>query len=442
MNLHHALRRREAEGAPVRVGVIGAGRFGTMFLAQAHHTPGLHVAGIADLNADRAREALGRVGWPEDEVAPDLSSALRTRGTAVLEDATELIAADLDVVVEATGNPVVGIDHALRTIAAGHHIVMVNVEADALAGPALAARAREAGVVYTLAYGDQPAMTWELVDWARTSGFEVVCAGKGTKYLPHYHGLNPDTVWDAWDFSRELIESGQLNPAMHTSFRDGTKAAIEMAAVANAAGLRPADDGLAFPPATTADLATICRPRADGGTLERSGTVEVVSSLDRDGNRLEHDIQEGVFVVVEAPNAYVRDCFAEYAWGTDDTHRYLAMSRPLHLVGLELNVSVASAALRGEATGAPTGFAADVVAVAKTPLSAGRRLDGEGGFAVWGRLMPADRSLERRALPIGLAHDVALERDVAEGEVVSWDDVRLDETAQAVRLRREAEGFA
>jgi predicted homoserine dehydrogenase-like protein len=441
MNLHEGLRRREADGTPVRVGIIGAGRFGTMFLAHVHTTPGIHVVGIADLNVSRAREALRLAEWPQDEYASNLQETLRSRTTAVLDDATELIEAPLDVIVEATGNPVVGIDHALRTIDAGHDIVMVNVEADALAGPALAARARSAGVVYSLAYGDQPALIWEQIDWARTSGFELVCAGKGAKYLPHYHELNPGNVWDAWEFSPELTGSGQLSPTMHTSFRDGTKAAIEMAAVANAAGLHPADGGLKFPPASTSDLARICRPVEDGGTLERWPTVEVVSSVDLAGNWLPDHLQEGVFVVVKAPNAYVRACMAEYAWKADDTHQYVALYRTQHFVGLELNVTIASAALRREATGMPTGFTADVVAVTKKPLQAGDVLDGEGGYAVWGKLTPAELSLTQGALPIGLAHRVPLVRDVAEGEVVTWDDVAIDDGLLAVAIRKETEAL-
>ncbi|MCU1567859.1 MAG: homoserine dehydrogenase, partial [Pseudarthrobacter sp.] len=248
MNLHKLLTQREAEGAPIRVGLIGAGRYGTMYLAQARNIPGIHVVAIADINAERAKGALKLVDWPEEAFVEDIPAALASRATTVVTDAAALFDADLDVIVEATGNPIVGINHALRAIETGKHIIMVTVEADALAGPALAKRAKEAGVVYSLAYGDQPALIWELVDWARTSGFDVVCAGKGAKYLPHYHQMNPDNVWENWEFSKELTDSGQLNPYMHTSFRDGTKAAIEMAAVANAAGLRPSDDGLTFTP--------------------------------------------------------------------------------------------------------------------------------------------------------------------------------------------------
>jgi predicted homoserine dehydrogenase-like protein len=437
VNLHELLRGRENDGRPVRVVLIGAGRFGTMFLNQARYTPGLHIVGIADLDTDRAHDALERTGWADGTATGDLRTALGQRRTHITTEAADLIDAPVDVVVEATGNPEVGIAHAVRAIEAGHHIVMVNVEADALAGPALAARARAAGVVYSLAYGDQPAMTWELVDWARACGFEVVCAGKGAKYLPGYHAMNPGNVWEHWEFSEELTSSGQLSPFMHTSFRDGTKAAIEMAAVANASGLRPADDGLSFPPSGTTELATVCRPRSDGGTLPHSGTVEVVSSVDTEGNWLAHHLQEGVFVVVKAPNAYARECFTEYAWQADDTGQYIALYRPQHLVGLELNVTIAHA-LRGVPTGAPVGLSADVVAVAKKPLQAGEVLDGEGGFTVWGKLMPADVSLRRRALPVGLAH-VPLRNDIEEGQVVTFDDVDINEDTLAMRLRREAE---
>jgi predicted homoserine dehydrogenase-like protein len=437
VNLHQLLRRRAADGNPVRVALIGAGRFGTMFLSQLRTTPGLHAVGIADLNVDRAHDQLHRIGWTDADLAPDVDTALAHGTTVITTDARALIEAPVDIVIEATGNPETGIDHALRTIAAGHHIVMVNVEADALAGPALAQRARQAGVVYSLAYGDQPAMIWELVDWARTCGFEVVCAGKGTKYLPEFLTLNPDTVWSAWaEFSEELTSSGQVNPYMHTSFRDGTKAAIEMAAVANAATLRPADDGLAFPPATTAELATVCRPRSDGGTLQHSGTVEVVSSVDLEGNWLPNHIQEGVFVVVRAPNDYTSGCFGEYLWHADDTHRYIAMYKPFHLIGMELGITIAHVALNGVPTGAPEAFCADVVAVAKTPLRSGSVLDGEGGFAVRGKLVPAAESVRLGALPIGLAH-FPLIRDVAAGEVVTWDDVEVRADPQVLQLREE-----
>lgn len=442
MNLHSLLQQRETEGRPIRVGLIGAGRFGTMYLAQARNIPGVHVVAIADINVARAQGAFELVGWPAELMASTIDEAIAHRTTTIVPDSAQLFDADIDVIVEATGNPIVGIDHALKAIATGKHIIMVTVEADALAGPALARRAEEAGVVYSMAFGDQPALIMELVDWARSSGFDVVCAGKGAKYLPHYHEMNPDNVWDNWEFSKELTESGQLNPYMHTSFRDGTKAAIEMAAVANAAGLTPSDAGLTFTPGNIEEIATICRPSDVGGVLANGGSVDVMSSVTRDGEWIPFNTQEGVFVVVKATNDYVSGCFTEYPWHPDPTGQYAALYRPYHYVGLELNISIANAALLGVATGSPIGFHGDVVATAKKDLAAGEFLDGEGGYTVWGKLVSAETSVRERLLPVALAHHVELTHDVPKGRSVSWDDVIIDESlATALELRRETEAL-
>ncbi|MGH3087746.1 MAG: NAD(P)H-dependent oxidoreductase [Rubrobacteraceae bacterium] len=443
MNLYALLQSRAAEGRPIRVGLIGAGKFGAMFLAQARTTPGIHILAVADLSVSQARQSLKNTGWEKGRTSADsFAEALKSGSTHITDDAEALIAADgMDVVVEATGNPPAGIRHALFCSDHGRHVVMVNVEADALLGPFLARRAEEAGTVYSMAYGDQPAIICEMVDWARAAGFEVVCAGKGTKYLPEYHASTPDTVWGHYGFTAEEVEEGGLNPKMFNSFIDGTKSAIEMAAVANATGLAPAPDGLAFPPAGADDLAQVCRPRSAGGSLHNSGTVEVVSSLRRDGSPVERDLRWGVFVTFEAATEYVARCFSEYGLMTDESGRYAAMYRPFHLIGLELGVSVASAALRGHATGAPRRFLADVAAVAKRDLAEGERLDGEGGSTVYGRLVPAEDSLAMSALPIGFASGVRLRGAVAEGEVVKWGDIAIEEDSEYVRLRREMEGW-
>jgi predicted homoserine dehydrogenase-like protein len=441
MNLSALLRARAADGKPVRVGLIGAGKFGSMFLAQAPHTPGLHVLGIADLAPARAHQALARVGWaPERSAAASLAAALRDGTTHVGDDAAALIAAPgLDVVIDATGSPAAGIRHALLCCRHRRHIVMVNVEADVLAGPLLARRAAEAGIVYSMAYGDQPALIAELVDWARAAGFTVVCAGKGTKYLPHFHQSTPDTVWTHYGFTPEQRAAGDLNPQMFNSFLDGTKSSIEMAAVANATGLEPARDGLQFPPCGTETLAELLKPRADGGVLPHKGCVEVISSLSRDGQPVERDLRWGVYVTFEAPTQYARECFGQYGLRTDASGHYAALYRPYHLIGLELGISIASVALRGEPTGSATGFRGDAVAVAKRALAAGERLDGEGGYTVYGRLMPARDSLAAGALPIGLAHGVTLKRAIPAGQTVLWQDVVLGETTEAMQVRREME---
>jgi predicted homoserine dehydrogenase-like protein len=342
-------------------------------------------------------------------------------------------------VIDATGSPAAGIAHVLACCQHGKHIVMVNVEADALAGPLLARRAAQAGIVYSLAYGDQPALICEMVDWARAAGFEVVAAGKGTKYLPQYHASTPETVWSHYGLSPEQAKAGGMNPQMFNSFLDGTKSAIEMAAVANATGLLPAPSGLAFPPCGVDDLARVLRPAADGGQLHHRGQVEVISSLERDGRPVFRDLRWGVYVTFAGDSDYVRRCFQEYGLVTDSTGNYTAMYKPYHLIGLELGISVASVGLRREATGAPIAWHGDVVATAKRDLHPGETLDGEGGFTVYGRLMPARDSLAVGGLPLGLAHGCTLKRKVAAGSPVRWADVKIDTTSQAVRFRREME---
>ncbi|KQW69599.1 NAD(P)H-dependent oxidoreductase [Methylibium sp. Root1272] len=441
MNLHAMLAQRAADGRPLRVALIGAGKFGSMFLSQVRRTPGLHLVAVSDLSPARAKAALLSVGWAEDLLgAKTLDDARRSGRTCLTDDTPAVIASDaVEVVIDATGSPAAGIAHVLACCRHGKHIVMVNVEADALAGPLLARKAREAGIVYSLAYGDQPALICEMVDWARTAGFQVVAAGKGTKYLPAYHASTPDTVWNHYGLSADDAKAGGMNAQMFNSFLDGTKSAIEMAAVANACGLTPADDGLAFPPCGVDDLARLLKPRADGGLLQHRGQVEVISSLERDGRPVFRDLRWGVYVTFAADSEYVRRCFKEYGLVTDPSGEYSSMYKPFHLIGLELGISVASAGLRREATGAATGWRGDVVATAKRALRAGEVLDGEGGFTVYGKLMPAAASLAGGYLPLGLAHKVRLRRDIADGQPVGWDDVEFDARSEAVQFRREME---
>jgi predicted homoserine dehydrogenase-like protein len=317
--------------------------------------------------------------------------------------------------------------------------VMVNVEADALAGPLLARQAREAGVVYSLAWGDQPALICEHVDWARTCGFKVVAAGKGTRYHPTYHRSNPDTVWDILDQYLKIKDRSHINPKMFNSFIDGTKSGIEMTAVCNATGLVPQSGGLGFPPASRFELADVCKPRNAGGTLEKAGVTEVVSSVDREGRDVAHHLAMGTYVVIESDSSYASQCFLEYNCLPDKSGKYAALYRPTHMIGLELGVSVASAALRKEPTGAPVCFNSDVAATAKRALEKGEMLDGEGGFCVWGKQVPASVSLAEGYLPLGLAHNVKLERDIPEGQALKWSDVAFDAADTAVKVRREME---
>jgi predicted homoserine dehydrogenase-like protein len=440
MNLFAKLQQRAADGKPVRVGMIGAGKFGSMYLSQVPRTPGIHMVGIADLSPDRAKAALRNVGWSEDSfTASSLESAAKQGNTAIIDDGMALIKSPhIDIIIDATGNPAIGIAHVLACCEHGKHIVMVNVEADALAGPLLKKRADEAGIVYSLAYGDQPALICEMVDWARAAGFSVVAAGKGTKYLSSYHSSTPDTVWQHYGLTAEDAAKGGMNAQMFNSFLDGTKSAIEMASVANATGLS-APTGLRFPAVGVDDLSRILIPKSDGGILDSRGQVEVISSLERDTRPVFRDLRWGVYVTFAADSEYVARCFREYGLVTDPSGQYSAMYKPYHLIGLELGITVASIGVRGESTGAPICWNGDVVATAKRDLAAGEVLDGEGGFTVYGKLFPAQESIALGGLPLGLAHGVKLLKPVKAGQAVSWSDVAFDANSTAVKFRREME---
>lgn len=443
MSLHTRLQQRAAEGRPIRIGLIGAGKFGSMYLAQIPRTPGVQLVAIADLSPDAARVNLERVGWnPARAAAGSVQEALGSGNTWITDDWQAVTREpSIDIVVECTGNPVAAVDHCLDAFAHGKHVVNVTVEADAFCGPLLAHRARQAGVIYSLAFGDQPALICDLVDWARTCGFPVVAAGRGHKWLPHFTESTPETVWGNYGLTPEQALRGGLNPKMFNSFLDGSKPSIESSAVANATGLTVPSDGLLYPPASVEDIPFVTRPQSEGGVLERKGMVEVISSLEADGRKIPYDIRMGVWVTVEAETDYIKNCFEEYNAHTDPSGRYFTLYKRWHLIGLEVGMSVASVALRGEATGVATCWKADVVATAKRDLAPGEMLDGEGGYTVWGKLLPAERSLRLGGLPLGLAHNVKLLHAVRKGQSLSWADVAIDTSTAAYRLRSEMESM-
>ena len=441
MNLYTKLQQRAASGNPIRIGLIGAGKFGSMYLAQIPRTPGVHLVAIADLSPDAARTNLARVGWnPALTQAESAQAAIKTGATWITDDWRAVVThPQIDIIVECTGNPIAAVEHCLAAFAHGKHVVNVTVEAEAFCGPLLARKAQDAGVVYSMAFGDQPALICDLVDWARTCGFPVVAAGRGHKWLPHFSESTPDTVWGNYGLTPEQALRGGLNPKMFNSFLDGSKPSIECTAVANATGLSVPSNGLLYPPASVEDIPFVTRPIAEGGVLERKGMVEVISSLEADGREIPYEIRMGVWVTVEAETEYIKNCFEEYKAHTDPSGRYFTLYKRWHLIGLEVGVSVASVALRGEATGVATGWNADVVATAKRDLKVGEVLDGEGGYTVWGKLLPAAKSVELGGLPLGLAHDVRVVRPVKKGQSLCWADVAMDTTTHAYRTRKAME---
>ena len=443
MNFYKMLQERAAKGQICRVGIIGMGKFASNMVSQLNGVPGIHLLGVADLSPARAKTAFARIGWEAERyAATSLEEAMKKGSTCILDDALELIRSPfVEIIVHATGSPEATIPHVLACCEYKKHCLMVTVEVDALVGPYLIQKTKEAGVIYSMAYGDQPAEIYEMVDWAKTSGFEVVSAGKGTKYLPGYHQCTPETIWEYFGITAEVAARGGLNPKMYTSFLDGTKAAVEMAAVANACDLQCDPAGLQFMPCGVDDLHSILIPKSAGGLLPLHGQVECISSEEPDGRHVFRDLRYGVFVVYKANSEYQRNAFVEYKFLTDKTGEYTSMYRPNHLPGLETTITIATMAIYGESTGEPCVFNGDVVATAKKDLVAGDMLDGEGGYAVYGKTQPARSSLAINALPLGLANNIKLIKPIKAGAPVTWDDVVVNEDSAAIKMRKEMERF-
>ncbi len=441
MSLHRQLQQLAANHQSIKVGLIGAGKFGSMYLSQIPNTPGVQLVGIADLSPVGVRKNLDRVGWKDEQSnAKSLDDAIKTGQTHISEDWQALVSHPaIDVIVECTGHPIAAVDHCLLAFKHGKHVVNVTVEADAFCGPLLAKKAEEADVIYSLAFGDQPALICDLVDWARTCGFPVVAAGRGHKWLPHFSESTPETVWGNYGLTPQQAERGGLNPKMFNSFLDGSKPSIESTAVANATGLSVPSNGLLYPPASVEDIPFVTRPISEGGVLEKKGMVEVISSLEANGRKIPYDIRMGVWVTVEAETDYIKNCFEEYNAHTDPSGRYFTLYKRWHLIGLEVGMSVASVALRKEATGVAHCWNADVVATAKRDLKPGELLDGEGGYTVWGKLLPAAKSVAMGGLPLGLAHDIKVVRPVKKGQSLCWDDVAVDINTHAYKIRKQME---
>jgi len=441
MSLYNQLKARRANNEIIRIGLIGVGKFGTMFASQVIRLPGIHVVGVADLNVQSCKSNLKLAGWkPEMYDAKTLDKALESGTTCILENFGSLVNEPrIDIIIECTGNPVKAVDHIIAAFESGKHVISATVEADALCGPALARKALELGVIYSMAYGDQPAMVCELVDWARVCGFDVIAAGRGHKWRSEYRSSTPDTIWDYWGLTEEQAERGRLNPKMFNSFLDGTKPAIESSAISNATGLLAPSNGLLYPSGSIDQIPMLMRPIHDGGILEGPGFVEVINSLDENGDMIDYDIRKGVWVTLKSANDYQQNCFEEYKVQTDDSGKYFTSYKRWHLIGLELGMSVANVGIRQEATGVAKEFLSDVVTIAKRDLKVGEVLDGEGGYTVSGDIRPSNISVKKNYLPLGLTAGVKMLRDVKANSILSYDDISIEHQTNAYKLRKSLE---
>lgn len=438
------LAQRAAENNPIRVGIIGAGKFGAGLVAQLSQMQGMVASAIADINLKHAIDAYTVSNIPPDAISyirnvNEMNDAIRSGKRVVTEDGMHIIQSDLiDVVVEATGIPEVGARMAYHTLMHKKHLVMVNVETDVTIGPFLRRLADNAGVVYTLVDGDQPGVTMNMVEWAKTLGFEIVAAGRGTIFYNDDRAGIPDTVPQRFGFSQELIERRTINFKMFNSFRDGSKAQIEMTSLANMAGLPPDVRGMHEPSVNISDIAQVFSSKEEGGILSRHGVVELANSIDTDGKTmLDNPLRMGVFVVIRTDHPFTQEDLASYNLHPGGDGKNYLLYRPYHLVAVEAPISIAKAVLYGAPTGTPLPTpVADIITVAKRNLKAGERLDGSGGYTVNGLIERAEVAWAKNLLPLGLSDNTILKCDVSQGEAISYDMVELDESSFVLKLRR------
>jgi len=448
MDFYNLLLKRQEAGKPVRVGVIGAGMYGSQYLTQAKFVPGIKLVAVAGRHTDKALKNCVKAGWPNDQLAvvksvSAINDTAKKGKVAIIDDAKKLMQADLDVVLEATGIPETGVELAWAAIENGKHIIMVNVEADVLAGMALKQAADKKNLVYSLGYGDQPALICDLVDWARTSGFEVVACGNFGPFNPDKRYSTQETGWKYYGITEEQMATGAFNKKMYNSFADKTKSECEMAAVANACNVVPQKEGLTYPMIEHEQLAEMLKPKSEGGVLEHSGTVEFLSTTKRDGTPLQSPPRGEVYVAFKAQSDYAKEIMIDFAGRhrmvTDSTHTYSLNIKPIHMLGLELGISVAAVGLLGIPTGAPRNFVADLATIAKKDLVPGDILDGEGGDAAYGKMVCASDSLKGKYLPMGLSSGAKITKAVAKDSIVTYDDVALDQNKLSYKLRKQVE---
>ena len=423
MFLHTKLEDRKH---PIRVAFIGCGKFVSMFLSQYSNLNKIKIDSIVDLNIDQAKKNCLKSGVSKQEVSEiNFSTSL-----------DKIIDRNIEIFIEATGNPIVGTVHAIKILKEKKHLILVNVEADITCGKYLSDLAKENGVICSMAYGDQPSLILEQIEWARLNGFEVICAGKGTKYHPSFEYSTPDTVWGHYGLTKERAENESgMNPKMFNSFLCGDKSAIEMCAVSNAANLKCPSNGLTFPPVGVYDIAKKLIPKKDGGLIDFEGQVEVISSIDLNKKDIPNDLRWGVYIVIKAQNEYVKNCFKDYGMVTDSSGNYSAIWRPYHYIGLELAQSIYSIALDNRATGYTKKYNADVASVAKKDLKVGEKLDGEGGFCARGKLITSQNSKNEMILPLGLTDNAILKKNISKDEIIKISDVELNLPKEVIEAR-------
>lgn len=447
MHYVQELERRTADGQTIDVAIVGGGRFGTSVAAQVGQMRGLRLTTLIDIRPLNGREALKAAGWADEQIVeattPGAAADAIARGQAVYS-ADPLVACHgtARAVVEVTGVPHVAALVIREALTHGKHVVNVTVEADILLGSYFVDLAERNGVVYTVADGDQPGVTRRLVEWARALGYRIVAAGRGTRFYPTDADGQPEEAFKRYGYSEELVTRRRFNPQMYNSFRDGSKAQIEMTSLANMTGLMPDVRGMHQPSAGIRDLPRLFCPTEYGGLLAREGVVDLCNAVAADGQSLVPDeLTSGVFVVLGTDNPILGEDLA--LWGLPGhAGRFAGLYRPYHLCAIETPLSILDAVLFGRPTGAPSKVpTADCIAVAKHDLRAGELLDGSGGKLVVGLIEKASIVQDDGLLPLGLAYQAPLIRDIKAGQALTYDDVQLDESLLHVQLRRRMDAM-
>jgi predicted homoserine dehydrogenase-like protein len=421
MELVSKLRQRAADGAPIRVGIVGCGQMGSGLAHAIHNVVGMRVAAIADLDPERGVRTYREMGRAAGDILVtedpgQAEDAIRDGRPVVTPDALAMPRLDsLEALVEVTGVPDVGARVAYEAIMCRKPVVMMNVETDITIGLYLDRLARRSGALYTVASGDEPGVCKMLWEQALLMGFEVVTLGKGKN--------NPIDLAATPDSCAEEAAGKDMNPKMLAAFKDGTKTMVEMAAVANSTGLLPDVPGMHGPRVEVADLEKVFIPVEDGGILSRAGCVDYSTGA----------IAPGVFAVVRSHDARIRK---EMRFITHAEGPYYLHFRPYHLCDLETPQSIAEAVLLGEVTATAEAMHAEVVCTAKRDIGAGERLAGIGDTDWYGTIMTYLDARARRAVPIGIGAGAIAKRPIARGAIITEDDVTVDESTFVCRLRR------
>ncbi len=415
------LERKETNQEKINIGLVGSGQMGSGIVHVTSRMPGAQVSVIADLDVKKGIKAFKEVGYSDNkinvcETAQKAQKSLEKGKVVVIPDASIIVEIPaLEAIVEATGSTEVGARIAYQGILNQKHIIMLNVETDVTVGCILKSIADKAGVVYTASAGDEPGAVMELYRLARCMGFKVVTIGKG-KNNPVNHHATPDQL-------KEEALSKDMNPKMLTSFVDGTKTMVELAEMSNATGAIPDKPGAHGAKVDLEDLEKVFIPEKDGGILKNDFVVDYSTGK----------VAPGVFVVMTTDSDRVHKGMNFYSMGDGP---YYKLFRPYHLCSFETPVSVARACITGEHTVNTAELNSEVVAMAKRDLSPGDKIDGIGGFDMYGKTYAYSEASEVNALPMGIAKNAVLKNKVKQDDIITYDDVKLDNDSFVVQLRR------